>query len=120
MTLHLQEGELNWVRPQKELNINGHHFDVKKIWKNGAGEYTIMGLYDYAEAGIKKLKNQFAKQSATNSNAYLGWAFIPTSVPPSCTIPANIILFCSVINYGNMPADQYPARWMEVPTPPPL
>ena len=63
--LAIQDTAVHWVKPGKELLVNGKLFDVKTVaHQNGVTHFT--GLYDHEETAIiAHIRNQMHKEQGT-------------------------------------------------------
>jgi hypothetical protein len=57
-------GEPTWVKPGKEMWVDGKLFDVKRITPTAIG-YTVVGLFDHQETAIA---HKAAQQSESQAN----------------------------------------------------
>jgi hypothetical protein len=65
-TFSIPANELQWVKKDREILLNGHFFDVKSITKSG-NSFIVKGLFDHKETAIAKKIEQQA--GGNNKNA---------------------------------------------------
>ena len=58
VSVSIQKNEIRWIRPGKEIEINGKLFDVKNITEQN-GFYIVKGLFDEKEDGIESALKKF-------------------------------------------------------------
>lgn len=81
-TITIKTNKINWLKEGKELKLNDHPFDVKKISIHG-DETTFTGLWDFKEkeltASIESFQNQRSDGAITFKNIlFLCWYPINT------------------------------------------
>ncbi len=115
-TITLPTTSLHWAKAGKELLIDGHLFDVKKITYT-ANYITVTGLFDKAETAIKKIINNHHHQPDAAQLTALQFLLLPFFSNTECISfchllapaqPLTDLAFCKTI--------KYPAA---VPVPPP-
>lgn len=65
-TITADIAEVRWVKKNKEVEVHGRMFDVKKFQVNG-NKITLTGLYDNEEHALKKELAGLHKQKKDNS-----------------------------------------------------
>ena len=78
-TIHVKKAAVKWIRPGKEIEINGKLFDVKSLSEDGES-YTIKGLYDEKEARLIAAEKKVQQQSHNNSPAQQALAKITAPI----------------------------------------
>lgn len=65
-SLTINKKNIRWSRPGKELMMNGHYFDVKKINDNKDGTITVKGIYDDEETLLFQHLKEATQRSRNN------------------------------------------------------
>jgi hypothetical protein len=71
-----------WIEDQKEINIDGRLFDIKRVIR-GNGNISVIGLYDQEETALVQ---QLEKNQEHNSRDYKQFALLlqlPLMIPDS-------------------------------------
>ena len=66
-TITVPEAEVQWIRSEKEIRLEGKMFDIKFFYVRN-GEYVFTGLYDEEETALNNYfeKNTDQNEAATN------------------------------------------------------
>jgi hypothetical protein len=66
-TINLSEEEVQWIKPGKEILVDGKMFDVKSFYPEH-GQYKFTGLFDQEETAlVKQLENNCKKNNEPGS-----------------------------------------------------
>ncbi|HMX76873.1 MAG TPA: hypothetical protein PKZ71_03095 [Chitinophagaceae bacterium] len=65
-SLTINKKNIRWSRPGKELMVNGHYFDVKKINDNKDGSISVKGIYDDEETLLLQRLKEATQRSRNN------------------------------------------------------
>ena len=64
-TIRIDEDKVVWIKPGKEIFVNGKMFDIKKTEKTN-GKVIFHGLYDEEETALKKnIENSMKKDRSS-------------------------------------------------------
>ena len=74
-SLTIYKKNIRWSRPGKELIVNGHYFDVKKISENKDNTVTIQGIYDDEETLLFKQLKETTQRSRNSNQKILAQLF---------------------------------------------
>ena len=120
-TLHIPKSDIVWIKPGKELRINGKLFDVKKHVVH-EGWLTVTGLFDEVEERIRESLSQDpeAKHPLSEPRVQLLTNLLTPALATPCatehenhTDCSGILLLSPHRNFI-LPENHYP-----IPTPPP-
>jgi hypothetical protein len=79
-TFTIPANELQWVKKDREILLNGCFFDVKSITKSG-NSFIVKGLFDHKETAIaKKIEQQAAGNLHKNGNTKTALQFLLLTV----------------------------------------
>ncbi|MBK6936547.1 MAG: hypothetical protein IPH18_06425 [Chitinophagaceae bacterium] len=67
-TIAVKSDEIVWMKPGKEIFVNGKMFDIKTE-KEENGYTTFSGLYDYEETALNKTLNSGWNKKNTEENS---------------------------------------------------
>jgi hypothetical protein len=116
-TLTLDQAQLHWTRPGKEIVINDKLFDVKTVEMNEDGSVVITGLFDEEETSLVK---QIKKNQQENGGEKLLGQFFQLQL----NLPSEITSI--TINSVDINPQQFPrfasalsVAWSGILTPPP-
>lgn len=68
--IHLKTADVKWIKPGKEILIDGEFFDVKKITKNGK-ELLVTGIFDKIETFLQKKADDLCKRKKDTQDLIL-------------------------------------------------
>lgn len=118
-TIVLQPEDFIWVKQSKEIRIDKHLFDVKKIhYKNGKA--IVTGLYDTDEDKLHNaLEKHLQKQQSKENGSQLAFAFAASSSSQHFFTITLAVTLQYKISYNKAKPLYIPAAVKEVSTPPP-
>jgi hypothetical protein len=119
-TFIIPANELQWVKKDREILLNGHFFDVKSIARSG-NSFIVKGLFDHKETTIaKKIEQQAGGNNKNTGHTKTALQFLLLTVfcktQNSITINPPVIITKAGIAYYNQAACSRP---LAVITPPP-
>jgi hypothetical protein len=71
VTITIAENKINWIKPGKEISVNGSMFDIKS-YNSENGHVTFTGLYDDDETALtEQLQKKQEKNSASDNELFV-------------------------------------------------
>ncbi len=76
-TLTISSRCIKWHKPDEEIIINGHFFDVRNVEEISPGVLQVMGLYDWQEqalyADFEDLMDDEEEKPGKKQQAFIKW-----------------------------------------------
>ena len=72
--IHVNAKDLNWIKKNKEINVDGKMFDVK-YFSIENNIYSLTGLFDEEESALNKLLEDDFNQENKSGNRILAQLF---------------------------------------------
>jgi hypothetical protein len=117
VNLVLAESDLIWVKPGREILVNGEMFDIKTI-RYAKGQAQITGIFDQEETEIMRLLKGSANPLKNEQSIVHLFAWVLQFVATGCTISFQFWLE-EVRNFLSFVLTPYNSPYLSLLVPPP-
>lgn len=118
-TVTLAKAELRWVKPGKEILLEGEMFDIKNITEQGNGLVVVTGLYDFEETLLVGQMQKKQQDDNTKGNKQLGQAFQLIQAMPEDLLGEGFPSQLISCNGACLKDDDLSSPFKNILTPPP-